>query len=107
MAEDEVQRRKREDSAINQTPPSAAYVRWLLAQGDTTDPASPLHRLGIRPSDAAPGNHTHNGRNSSFLFRPGVDVVTGDISVTAGQRTAIKGILNQLAKLGLTDNTTN
>ena len=107
MSENEQERRKREESVMNQTPPSAAYVRWMLAQADTTDPTSPLHRIGIKSTDAAAGNHTHRGRDSAMLFRPGVDAVAGDISTTAGQRTAIKGILTQLAKLGLTDNTTN
>ena len=98
---------KGDDSFTKETPPSAAYVRWFLAQGDTTNPTSPLHRLGSDAENASPGHHNHDGRTSRYLFDPGSDIVTGDLSNTAGQRTAIKRILGILVRLGVTDATTN
>lgn len=95
-----------DDSFTSKTPPSAAYISWLLAQGDTQTPKSPLHRLGMMEFDASPGNHKHDGRKSPYLFDPSTDIITGDISTTAGQRTAIKGILTALRKVGLVDQTT-
>lgn len=96
-----------DDSFTTKSPPSAAYVSWFLAQGDAQTPTSPLHRLGINEWDASPGNHRHNGRDSAYLFDPATDIITGDLSVLAGQRTAIKGILTALKKVGITDQTTN
>lgn len=96
-----------DDSFTSKSPPSAAYVSWLLAQGDTRSPKSPLHRLGITEYDASPGNHKHDGRTSQFLFNPSSDIITGDLSTTAGLRTAVKGILTALKRVGITDATTN
>lgn len=96
-----------DDSFTSKTPPTAAYVSWLLAQGDTVSPKSPLHRLGINEWDASPGNHKHNGRDSHYLFDPAVDIITGDLSTLAGVRNALKGVLTALKKVGLTDQTTN
>jgi len=96
-----------DDSFTKKSPPSAAYVSWLLAQGDTQSPKSPLHRLGINEWDASPGNHQHDGRASRYLFDPAIDIIEGDLSVLAGQRNAIKGILTALKKVGITDQTTN
>lgn len=107
MAEDEQKRLRGEDSFTQKTPPSAAYIRWLLAQGDTQDPASPLHRLGAGPGDAAAGNHSHDGRNSAYLFNPLTDIITGDLATTAGVRNALKQVITLLTRLGATDGTTN
>lgn len=96
-----------DDSFTSKTPPSAAYVRWFLAQGDTIDQTSPLHRLGPGPGDASPGNHKHDGRTSQYLFNPGSSVITGDLATTAGQRTAIKKIIGLLVQVGAVDSTTN
>ena len=93
------------DSFTSKTPPSAAYVAWLLAQGDTQSQSSPLHRLGTENYNASPGNHRHDGRSSPYLFTA-QDIITGDISVTAGQRTALKKIISLLVQLGAKDGTT-
>ena len=63
--------------------------------------------LGINEWDASPGNHQHDGRASRYLFDPAIDIIEGDLSVLAGQRNAIKGILTALKKVGITDQTTN
>lgn len=96
-----------DDSFTSKSPPSAAYVTWLLAQGDTQSPKSPLHRIGTREYDAAAGNHKHDGRSSQYLFDPASDIITGDLATTAGLRTAVKGILRALTKIGIVDQTTN
>lgn len=96
-----------DDSFTSKSPPPASFVTWVLAQGDTKSPTSPLHRLGTKEFDAARGDHTHDGRNSRYLFDPAVDIISGDLSTLAGQRTAIKGILTALKKVGITDSTTN
>lgn len=96
-----------DDSYTSKSPPPAAFVQWLLAQGDVQSPKSPLHRLGTKEWDAAPGNHKHDGRTSAYLFDPGSDIVEGDLSTAAGLRDAIKDILTALRKVGLNDQTTN
>jgi hypothetical protein len=65
------------------------------------------HTIGAGPLQAAPGNHTHNGNDSPFLFDPSTTIATGDLSTTAGQRTAIKAILTALKNIGMTDSTSN
>lgn len=96
-----------DDSYTQKSPPPAAFVSWLLAQGDTQSPKSPLHRLGTREWDSSPGNHRHDGRTSQYLFDPAVDIVTGDLSTQAGLREALKDVLTALKRVGLTDQTTN
>lgn len=93
------------DSFTTKTPPSAAYVGWLLSQGDVQSQSSPLHRLGTESYNASPGHHRHDGRTSAFLFNKN-DTILGDISTTAGQRTAIKKIIGLLVQLGASDGTT-
>ena len=56
------------------------------------------HTLGGGPNQAAPGDHNHDGANSSFLFN-GVTI--------SGSRTngaALQQLLDALTKLGLTNN---
>lgn len=96
-----------DDSFTSKSPPSAAFVNWFLAQGDTQSAKSPLHRLGTKENDAAPGNHKHDGRTSQYLFDPAVDIVHGDLSTLAGVRLAVKELLVILRKVGITDQTTN
>jgi hypothetical protein len=98
---------KGDDSFQKETPPSAAFVRWFLGQGDTTSEKSPLHYLGIGPGDAAYGNHVHDGSRSPYLWDPGTNVATGDLATTAGLRSALKAVLTAMAKQGFKDSTTN
>jgi microcystin-dependent protein len=46
-------------------PPSTRFLNWLHARVSTNRPEDTHHRLGYGPTDAAPGNHTHDGRDSS------------------------------------------
>lgn len=96
-----------DDSFSSKTPPSTAFVRWFLAQADTVSEKSPLHYLGIGPTDAAYGNHKHDGVRSPYLWDPGTNIATGDLSTQAGLRSALKAVLTAMKLQGFTDNTTN
>lgn len=74
-----------------------------IHQNDDLDTAKDAHHhsLGIGPNQSAPGNHTHDGSNSSQLMA-GI-VITG----AKGGNVALTNLIAALATtLGFTDNTT-
>lgn len=90
------------DEAINgKKPPSKKFVEWMHGQAGTQSPTDIHHRLGTGDTDASPGNHTHDGKNSFPLFSEN-DILT-DISNTAtGTQiaTAVNKINALLRQLG-------
>ena len=62
-------------------PPSNKVVEWFHGRADTTRPESIHHPLGTGPSDASPGDHTHNGKDSAFIVPAGT--VLTDVPTTA------------------------
>lgn len=83
------------DESINgKTPPSQKVVDFLHGQASTKKPTDLHHRLGFTSEDAAPGDHTHDGKNSKGLFTPEVTTLT-DISNTA-TGTQIAAAVNAL-----------
>lgn len=58
------------------------------------------HTLGTSPSQAAPGSHRHDGKDSVALFEG--FTVTGSRS----NGTALQSLLNVLTNLGLNDSST-
>lgn len=98
---------KGQDAFTSKPPPTAAYVRWLLAAADTTDPTSPLHRIGINAFDAAAGNHNHQGTNSKLLYDPTTALIPGDLSTLVGVRNAVKAMIRLMVPNGAVDQTTN
>lgn len=51
-------------------PPSAFFTNWFLGGADQRSPGSLVHSLGGGSHQAAPGNHTHDGQDSPYLFDP-------------------------------------
>lgn len=90
------------DDAINgKTPPSQKVIDWLHGRVSTQKATDIHHRLGTADTDASPGNHTHDGKNSYPLFSEN-DILT-DISNTAtGTQiaTAVNKINALLRQLG-------
>lgn len=59
------------DSVADQNePPSAFFTNWFLGGADQRSPGSLVHSLGGGSHQAAPGNHTHDGQDSPYLFDP-------------------------------------
>jgi len=56
------------------------------------------HSLGPLPTQAAPGDHTHNGADSPRLLES--IVITG----SKGGNAALASVISALVKLGATDN---
>lgn len=48
-------------------PPSQRFIRWLLREAPTGQEDF-LHRLGFGPTDAAQGDHNHDGVTSRAIF---------------------------------------
>lgn len=91
--------------ATNGQPPSVEYLQWFLANVDTKSPTSATHRLGNEETDAAQGDHKHNGRDSRYIF-PG-ESITGDLATVAGNTQALRKVIELLTRIGAVDNTTN
>ena len=59
-----------------------AFIANLHKQSDVdSSPTAQHHRLGILSNQAAPGNHTHDGRNSALLTIPGELLGNGSVSI--------------------------
>jgi hypothetical protein len=58
------------------------------------------HTLGVKATQGAPGNHTHNGTNSKSLLAGII------LSGSKGGNAALASVILALTKLGATDATT-
>lgn len=83
------------------TPPPSKVVDWVHGQASTAEPNDVHHRIGFGPSDAAAGNHTHNGKDSPAIAPTAytLTVVTG-ASTTAQLAAAITEIQTLLKGTG-------
>ena len=70
-----------------QTPPSNKVVEWFHGRADTTRPESIHHPLGTGPSEAAAGDHTHNGKDSAYIIPAGtaLTMAVGPVGVLHGR----------------------
>lgn len=57
-----------ETAVDGKAPPSQKVVDWFHAKASIGRPEDIHHPIGYGETDAAPGNHTHDGKNSKFLF---------------------------------------
>lgn len=81
---------------------SAKTVADLHRRSDKDHRTEALHHsLGMRDTQASPGNHNHDGGNSVPLLN---DVFVG--SRTAYNATLFNSVMDSLVKLGATNNTT-
>lgn len=92
----------RPKSAIGDNPkPDAQTVEDFHTNADTdTRPEAAHHSLGPSPSQAAPGDHLHDGGTSQLLL-------TGvTLSGSRGGNVAMVSIISALVRLGAIDSTT-
>lgn len=91
--------------AVDKTLPSTKEVEKFHANSDKDGSITALHHtLGPRNNQASPGNHTHDGGQSSDL-----DALLASITVTGsrGGNAALTSLLLGLStKFGLVDGTT-
>lgn len=91
------------DSAVDgKTPPSQKVIDWLHGRVSTRKKTDLHHPIGFGETDAASGDHTHDGKNSKTLFNPDLLILT-DISNTAtGTQiaTAVNAINAALRQIG-------
>lgn len=72
-----------------------------LADTDS-QPSSAHHTLGPSGTQAAPGNHRHDGQQSKKLYDP-----PGSVTGSRGNNAALASLLQVLSRQGIiTDNTT-
>lgn len=91
---------KPDDPVAGKVPDSATVQRFHINADTDGDEGSIHHTLGPGKSQAAAGNHDHNGGNS-VLILAGV-TLTG---AKAGN-AALASVISALVQLGATDNTT-
>lgn len=102
MAKTSLSGNDRPTSSSGENPkPEAVVVEDFHTNADTdTRPESLHHTLGPGNTQAAPGNHTHDGGNSELLLT-GV-TITG----SRGGNVALVSIIGALVRLGAVDSTT-
>ena len=83
------------------SPPSVTVSRFHR-NADTDSRIEAIHHtLGPMPTQASPGNHTHDGGNSPKILEG--YTITGSKGTP---ETVFPSIINCLVRLGATDNTT-
>ena len=81
------------------SPPSQKVVDWLHLKASANRPEDLHHMIGFGPADAASGDHTHNGKNSKFLFDSTTVLTDLPASPTSAQIQAAVNALNALFRL--------
>lgn len=82
--------------------PSEKVVDWFHARASTTQRTDLHHPIGNGGTDAAAGDHDHDGVNSKFLFNPAVTTFT-DLPASpsaADIRAAVNALNAALRRLG-------
>lgn len=82
-------------------PPSGKWTAWALSGADQRSPAALVHQLGSSAHNAAPGNHSHDGSDSPYLFDPSPAVSTLSSNATTAQIiNAVQQIQTHLQRRG-------
>jgi hypothetical protein len=92
-----------DDSSIDgKAPPSTKFLDFLHLKVSVTRPEDIHHSLGTSASESSPGNHTHDGKNSKFLFDAAVTTLTDlPATPTSSQiQTAVNNINAALRLIG-------
>jgi len=77
-------------------PPSQKVVDWIHGKASIARPEDFHHIIGFGDADAASGSHTHNGKNSKFLFDSSTVLTDLPASPTSAQIQAAVNALNAL-----------
>ena len=89
-----------EDTATDGlNPPSQKVVDWLHGKASLNRPEDIHHIVGFGDADSASGSHTHNGKNSKFLFDPSVVLNDLPAAPTSAQIQSAVNALNALMRL--------
>lgn len=76
-------------------------VKQLHAKSDVdSGPFAQHHTIGLRKDQASSGAHSHDGKDSKFIFEG------KSVSGSKGGNVALASVISVLVSLGLTDNTT-
>jgi hypothetical protein len=92
-----------DDSSIDgKNPPSTKFLDFLHLKASVTRPEDIHHSIGTGGNEAAPGNHTHDGKNSKLLFDPVITTLTDlPAAPTSAQiQTTVNNINAALRLLG-------
>lgn len=81
------------------TPPSQKQLDWLHGRASINRPEDLHHMIGFGAADAAAGDHTHNGKNSKFLFDSNTVLTDLGPAPTSAQIQAAVNALNALFRL--------
>lgn len=102
MAKPEMFGSKKQADALTPNPkPTAQEVEDFHSNADTdVRPEAIHHTLGPSPTQAAPGNHVHNGSDSPLLLE-GIQIVG-----SRGGNAALASVIAALVKLGAKDTST-
>jgi hypothetical protein len=101
------------DPIEQKSKPTSKDVNDFHENADTNHGIKALHHtLGAMPSQASPGDHSHDGGSSQVLDKANIPALLDDV-IIAGQlpnnpntRDVLKRIIGALVRLGATDATT-
>lgn len=84
----------------NVTPPNEKIVDWFHGKASITRPEDVHHMLGFGPSDAAYGNHVHDGKASLTLIQPPGSIILVDLTATPATSDIVAAVngLNAMAR---------
>lgn len=91
-----------DDKIDDRDPPSQKFINWFLQNADSTQVGSLLHRIGFNDGDVPSAKHTHDGKDSGYLF--GSTPTSSDLLATATNAQIISAInvcLQQLRSRGM------
>lgn len=88
--------------AVNKKPPAKDVEDFHSHADRDGSPKALHHTLGPNPNQASPGNHSHDGGNSTKLSPLAGITITG----ARGGNTALASVISALVSLGATDSTT-
>lgn len=101
MAQELFGSKKQADTLTPNPKPPAQEVEDFHSNADTDVRQEAIHHtLGPSPTQAAAGNHTHNGSDSPLLLE-GVQLVG-----SRGGNAALTSVIGALVRLGAKDTTT-
>lgn len=84
-------------------PPSQKIVDWIHGKTSINRPEDIHHIVGFGDADASSGSHTHNGKNSKYLFDSSVVLTDLTGAPTSAQiQTSVNAINAALRLLGAT-----
>jgi hypothetical protein len=88
------------DAYEGATPPSEQFVDWLHGRASVGRTQDIHHALGFQESQASPGNHRHNGKDSLRIIPEGEYAVAVNLTVAATTSDMVTAInkLNDLCR---------